>query len=150
MNVSEVLNKAADEVERRGWTNGTGWNLAAEPDAPVCLEGGLQSVLGIHWDDSDILKALSLYRAPAYLAVRAHLGGRVPSQWNDHLPHGRILAAIAAHDYGNGGLDMETVRADAHAWATTEVIATLRACAIIEAARETDVTTVAPAPVAVS
>jgi hypothetical protein len=125
MKTSEVLYKAADLIEERGWTEGVGWRH--EDGGPLCLEGGILAAIGGSFDKGDH------YGCPAYEAVRAYLGGP-PFMWNDDLANRRVSAAIAA-----GECRMENlteVRAEAKEWAKNEVIATLRAAAVIEAAKE--------------
>ena len=118
MNTSEVLNRAADVIEERGWTQGGDSN--DQPwDGPngVCLEGGIAAAAGL---DRRFGGFPDLYNGcPAYEAVVSHLGlnpmpkrGGAPImdavwQWNDKP--GRTAS---------------------------EVIEVLRACAVIEAARE--------------
>lgn len=92
MKTSEVLNLAADAIERRGWAQG-GDNPGAvmepwgdtEPDAPVCLEGGIMAAMGVgiesrkqEWFDS----------CPAYRAMREYLRPQLRHyprlyMWND-------------------------------------------------------------------
>lgn len=121
MQTSEVLNKAADEIEKRGWMKGAGWivtrgSKASPDDAPVCLEGGIMAALGMRItvpEGADVTDEHfePLWTCPAYLAVLRHIDGdERPLRlyyWNDH-----------------------SVRT------AEQVIATLRATAVIEAARE--------------
>lgn len=109
MQTSEVLNRAADLIEERGWTTGSkGW--AYKPNDPLCLEGGLIAASGMTWDDLD---PAEFYQCPAYLAVEDYLDLREGRefreawQWND-----------AEHR------------------TASEVVEVLRACAVIEASRE--------------
>ena len=116
MNTSDVLNKAADLIEERGWTTGnSGWQ---KEDGPLCLEGGIIAALGLGtWNEVQI--ADEYWACPAYNAVAAYLGRDVSLlpekkgpreplwQWNDHIATGE-----------------------------QQVIATLRAAAVIEAAKE--------------
>lgn len=111
---SEVLNRAADLIERQGWVTGTGWPTVDREDAPLCLEGGIMAALGLRIDaeeDDDV------EGCPAYRAVHDYLELRdardldgwpvVPLwMWNDDREH------------------------------ASEVIEVLRAVAVIEAARE--------------
>lgn len=111
MNTSDILNRAADLIEEKGWTSGSGWPGEAEYGGSemggLCLEGGIMAALGLNygqrWDD--IFKT-----CPAVHAVNAYLErdeGYALYDWND--APGRTAA---------------------------EVIEVLRACAVIEAARE--------------
>lgn len=133
MKTSDVLNKAADLIEERGWSTGDGWNH--EDGGPICLEGGILAAAGINFMTGN------KYACPAYKAVAAYLadgGHGLPFRWNDSLSNGRVMAAIEVHDFSEP-FDLDAVRAEADEWAKGEVIATLRACAVIEAARETAV-----------
>jgi len=114
--VSETLYKAADLIERRGWTRGF-WNTDKD-DAPLCLEGGIAAAMGVVLEDEAgrIIESDydSLLACPAYQAVRSYLGDRLrPNSslftWND-----------------------------SPARKSTDVIETLRAAAVIEAARESE------------
>lgn len=114
MKTSEVLNRAADLIEERGWGRGTAsWNNIGDDSAPLCLEGGIMAALGLTIDlaspESAVLVEVS--RCPAYKAVTDYLGTVVPFchlwRWNDGV-----------------------------AQSAEEVIATLRAAAVIEAAKE--------------
>jgi hypothetical protein len=106
---SEVLNRAADLIEERGWAQGTiGWNL---PNSGLCLEGAILAVMGGSGAD-DQIKA---WTCPAYAAVGEYLahpplsslGDRELWRWNDTVANG-----------------------------ATHVIEVLRACAVIVASRE--------------
>lgn len=104
---SETLNRAADLIEERGWTFGEGWPIYNRDTSSLCLEGGIMAAQGMAAETHDYEKAV--IRCPAYLAVLSHLDSGFPYlfQWNDRK--GRTAA---------------------------EVIEVLRACALIEAARE--------------
>lgn len=124
MNASEVLNKAADLVETRGWTvDAKGWPgyVGSTEDAatsPVCIEGAIIAALGLDASVEDVISGVDL--CPAGLAVREYLNiGQhgYMFMWND--TPGRTAA---------------------------EVIEVLRAAAVIEAAKES---AVSPAPVEV-
>jgi hypothetical protein len=68
MNVSEVLNTAADLIEQRGWTTGTdGWSHRANK-GPLCIEGALQLASG-EKRNYDLMKS-----CPAVRAVAAYVG----------------------------------------------------------------------------
>lgn len=117
MKTSEVLNLAADAIETRGWTQAGDdpWGMQ-DPTGPVCLEGGIAAVLGIdctHPEGAHLMGAgyEDLVRCPAYRSVKSYLAvdrGFLFS-WND--ARGRTQA---------------------------EVIEVLRATAVIEAARESE------------
>lgn len=99
MKTSEILNRAADDLERFGWCVANWW---PEPTAPACVEGAMKRVCSR--DIEDYSPHTSYF--PAKAAFRAHVGtyGWV---WND--APGRTKE---------------------------EVIEALRACAVIEAAKE--------------
>ncbi|MGZ4521036.1 MAG: DUF6197 family protein [Mycobacteriaceae bacterium] len=105
MKTSEVLNKAADLIQERGWGQGI-WDAGPA----LCLEGGILAALG-HPCDLTTVRPWFAGKCPAFDAVCDYLQidfpAAMPWQWND------------------------TVAEDA-----SEVIEVLRACAVIEAARE--------------
>jgi hypothetical protein len=119
MKTSEVLTKAADAVEREGWRTGHGgWG----GEGGLCLEGAIAAAAGIEWGvnvetGKPLPPIFAVNRCPAGQAVREYLGlgaldshpttGNALWRWND-APHRNAI----------------------------EVIATLRAAAVIEAARE--------------
>lgn len=136
--VSEVLDLAADEIQRRGWfsygmdakgavrdpDSHCPWGGGAGSEAPVCLEGGIAAAAGIAipshavsvWDSNyERDKAIDrIEECPAYLAVQRYLieTGRL---WEDgHL--------YAFNDSPHRSKD--------------EVIAVLRAAAAVERAKE--------------
>ena len=118
LTVSETLYRAADLIEERGWTRGGEDNphpWGPDGSEAVCLEGALAAATGLMstWDTP----LSAFYKCPAHNAVCAYLE-RNPSpqsspivdalwQWND--------------DPGR---------------TASEVIEVLRACAVIEAAKE--------------
>jgi hypothetical protein len=121
---SEVLNRAADLIEERGWVGRGGQGWTDDAGSPLCIEGAISAAMGT---------AIYAYggftsapnRCPAGLAVREHLGlgpyvgvstSRALFAWNDEL---RLV---------NG--EFVSVRTQA------EVVEVLRAAAVIEAARE--------------
>lgn len=114
MNTSEVLNRAADLIELRGWMHGQGWN-EGEDGRPLCLEGAIMAALGVTVDpfDEESFITLSEFElCPAYRAVQGYLGTDVQLyRWNDaFIGSTRRTAA--------------------------EVIEVLRAAAVIEQAKE--------------
>jgi hypothetical protein len=135
MNTSEVLNRAADLIEERGWTTGNGWPGTGNYKGPLCLEGGILAALGVDFMDT----MFSKFQCPAYQAVVQYLDNeeinprhRSPWAWNDDLPYdenGRFVLATrkASREYGN-----------------QRVIEVLRACAVIEASREREAVEVSP------
>ena len=126
MNTSDVLNKAADEIERRGWTaKGTdGWVGFAAADGPVCMEGGIMAALGVSWHETVLVE---LWQCPAYQAVETYLHGAAERE---------------------GGVPASPLWRfnDATGRTASEVVATLRAVALIEAAKEQDTPCVADLP----
>lgn len=127
MNTSDVLNKAADLIERRGWVGegGRGW-LGEDVGDPLCIEGAIDAAM------EGGARAFGGFTSgpnacPAGRAVREYLElGAFASvteshclfQWNDE----------ARYDATSG----EWVPART----AEQVIATLRAAAVIEAAKE--------------
>lgn len=111
MRTSEVLNLTADTILRRGWTGGFAdadpWGVG-DDRSPVCLEGGLAAVIGnTLWGAAELAE---FEACPAYRAMHAYLGlskGDRIYRYNDRP-------------------------------GTTEgkVIEKLRACALIEEAKE--------------
>lgn len=114
---SEVLNKAADLIEQYGWRG-----LAQEGDEdggawggigkPMCLEGGILAALGVRTDEGrypdEGFPRSDFQACPSYRAVQQYLGGLADVWvWND-VPHRT----------------------------KEEVIEVLRACAVIEEAKE--------------
>lgn len=117
MNTSEVLNKMADLIEERSWTCGAGWDPA--PDGPLCIEGALQTVLGV-----------SRFKArghAAYIAMQRHVESDAGLWiWNDHRPFGFCRDDLPDNGW-LGGEGQERAY----------VVEALRAAAVIEAAKET-------------
>jgi hypothetical protein len=106
---SEVLNRAADLIEERGWSQGTGWCLNGDQGGPLCLEGSIRVAAAL-----DILVARPVLNVVRdYLTdtrpldINAFAGYVIPFSWND------------AYDR-----------------TAAEVVEVLRAAAVIEAARE--------------
>lgn len=119
MLTSETLNRAADEIERRGWrgwgSSGDSWGGGASSNEPVCLEGGILAAMGLSTEPSPIdgyvVAPEGFVYCPAMNAVRDYLGNNQrPFTFND--AEGRTQA---------------------------EVIEVLRAAAAIEQAREAEV-----------
>lgn len=111
MQTSEVLNRAADLIEERGWTRGS-WGGGS--GRALCLEGGIIAALGSQFDDPSF-NYDKFSACPAYVAVENYLvsAGRLADDdslwaWNDDMP------------------DMEPV------------IAVLRAAALVEETKEAD------------
>jgi len=121
---SEVLDLAADEIERRGWQRGGGWlsPISLDTDA-VCLEGGIIAAIGLRLDENDPSdhKFTPLLTCPAYRAVTEYLG--------------RIPAYVRPDGSGFEGQPLYYWNDDEAADAE-HVIATLRAAAAVERARE--------------
>lgn len=98
LKTSEVLYLAADEIDRRGWRQGPGWNYSGMEHVALCLEGGIMAALGMTSPSSgmtiyllDVLCQCSAYRAVAdLLGLNAPLHARRPKvgeqplwKWND-------------------------------------------------------------------
>jgi hypothetical protein len=107
---SETLNRAADLIEERGWTQGPR-GMSIGTDTPLCLEGAIGAAVGItkyeRYNGEDVYSYDETQSCPAGQAVRAYLDVLRPWSWNDHYNR-----------------------------TATEVIEVLRATAVIEAARE--------------
>lgn len=118
MKVSETLNKAADLIEERGW--GTGHqSWANDPALPVCLEGAIGAAMGLTVNDlrsGSGIDPADLQLCPAGAALREHLSG-----WFN--ARGSKVAWLCHWN-------------DADGRTADEVIEVLRACALIEEARE--------------
>lgn len=76
METSEVLYRAADLIEQRGWTQGIGFG---KPDpwghdgqGPVCLEGAIFAAED--WAHGYVVGAPAYDRCPAYQAMWSYLG----------------------------------------------------------------------------
>lgn len=120
MNTSEVLDRAADEIERRGWSQGTGWFPRSDESTPVCAEGALRLACGFGggvgldgaWFD------LASKRA-ACDALSAYLTDRFPECIN------QVTGAVIPFSWN-----------DARSRTQAEVIEVLRAAAMVERTRE--------------
>src|SRR5205085_1256462 len=122
MNTSEVLNRAADLIEERGWTHGSGWD---DIGGPLCLEGAIFAAA----------QAPVHSRCPAYYAVRDYLSSQIlPFLWNDSLTHNYVMAAIERGESLTRGV--QAFRAEGAEYAKGVVIAVLRAAAELEAAKD--------------
>ena len=106
---SEVLNRAADLIEERGWTQGDGWFPEMLPvAAPLCAEGAMKAAAAeVCAAAGDALARYTVHREQILPAFKDYLGVAHVFVWNDA---GRRTAS--------------------------EVIEALRACAVIEASRE--------------
>lgn len=122
MRTSEVLNRAADLIEERGWTRGiNGWRGGANG---LCLEGAIGAAASIPNDGGE---RLGLYACPAYWAVANYL---------DRDPTPRIVPIKDTLWAWNDTRDRTAA----------EVIEVLRAAAVIEAAKESEPVTTAEFP----
>jgi hypothetical protein len=111
MSTSEVLNKAADLIEERGWATGPeAWGTGSS----LCLEGGILAAMGMTED---------------------YLSGSAQS-W--HAFRGcRAYGAVRDYLTSTGDLDPdESLWKFNDESAAERVIGVLRATALIEAARE--------------
>lgn len=108
---SEILNKAADYIETEGWLSGA---CGMEADTPgLCIEGAIGAAIGAStfgFGERQVYAYDEVEECPAALAVSVHLetSGNL-YDWND--AKGRTAE---------------------------EVIEVLRATAVIEAARESE------------
>lgn len=110
MKTSEVLNKAADLIEERGWTQGPlGWDATG----PLCALGGIGAALDCR-TIGDTYCMWELAETPEVAAVADYLG-------------------VAVGPEGGGVYNWN----DAPGRTAAEVVEVLRAAAIVEAAKET-------------
>jgi hypothetical protein len=114
MRTSEVLNRAADLIQERGWVQGEGWSGVDDRDG-LCLEGGIMAAAGI----SGFGAIGDVQACPAYKAVADYIGLDLP-----------------------GGATFAWRWNDSQNRTATEVIETLRAAAVIESARESELAAV--------
>lgn len=111
MKTSEVLYRAADLIEERGW--GQGIDTWSKADGAVCVEGALMAVASIpRAEGCQGPSRKAIETCPAYVAVVDYLAYSHPDFglwfWNDSEDR-----------------------------SSAEVIEVLRAAAVIEAAKET-------------
>jgi hypothetical protein len=112
METSQILNRAADLIEERGWTRGVfGWD---DEEGGLCLEGGILAALGLTSGHRHREEFLS---CPAYRAVQNYLG-----LVRAELPHDDALNRLWFWNDYNGNKE--------------QVIEVLRAAALIELAKE--------------
>lgn len=84
---SEILNRAADEIQKYGWTIGSkGWYR--EEGVGLCVEGGILAAMG--YQTADITHTPEFTEAfrscPAYQAVQDYLDhSQALYEWNDGL-----------------------------------------------------------------
>ena len=82
MNTSDMLYRAADLIEERGWTKEGGWFAESLPaDAPLCAQGALR--LAAHEATSDHEEWRRLYFDVLKPAVAEHVGESIVFVWND-------------------------------------------------------------------
>lgn len=121
MKTSEVLNRAADLIEKRGWAKGR-WPSTLDDDSEVCLEGGILAAIDETLNSVDLS---AFWSCPAYRAVMDYLG--------------RDGSLVMRRGWGICPKPAEPLWAwnDQFGRTAEEVVATLRAAAVIEAAKET-------------
>ena len=109
---SELLNRAADEIQKYGWTTGPrGW--CRDKNAGLCLEGGILAAMGLTFDE-----ILEFWACPAYNAVADYL--RLPEDWELYAWNdGSVVSPHAGF-----------------ARSAEQVIEVLRAAAMVEEAKE--------------
>ena len=95
---SELLNRAADEIQKYGWTTGEdGW--FRDKNAGLCLEGGILAAMGLNIGQMDLFEfwACPAYNAVAdYLGLEQRAGNREVWRWNDGAivsPHAGVATA---------------------------------------------------------
>jgi hypothetical protein len=124
MNTSEVLNRAADLIEERGWGKGVGW---VESDSTICLEGAIWAAQG-H----------SIVSLPPWWEVESCGAGQAIRSYLN-LSADCCLPWV---DYSKPVDEWLTPTTRLFMWndhpsrTAEEVIETLRAAAVIEAAKE--------------
>lgn len=117
-----MLDRAADLIEERGWTTGNkGWT---DTDGPRCLEGAIATAAGLTLLGAEYSPGVQLFSAVALSACPASMVVR------DYLGEDAIKSAFTE---GASGLWCWN---DARGRTATEVIAVLRAAALIERAKE--------------
>ena len=121
MRTPEVLNKAADLIERYGWVQiGDTMNGSMNPwggnGAPMCLEGGILAAMGLEPSANGLGDEANeqLVSCPAYKAVQEYLGLETKADITNRL-------------YRFNDAEGRTAR---------EVIEVLRATALLESAKE--------------
>ncbi|MGD9753305.1 MAG: hypothetical protein AB7W59_20110 [Acidimicrobiia bacterium] len=119
MNTSDVLNTAADLLEERGWTQVQGWGWE-KGLSNLCLEGGILIASGIDMHTTTVFRDLNT--CPAATAVREYLTLE-PMDPNWHSGDPRETGPLWCWN-------------DAIGRTAEQVIATLRATALMVAARE--------------
>lgn len=89
MRISEVLDKAADAIQERGWEKGGGWHDPRPEHAgrPVCLEGAIQAASGMRIYGTSPNWRKVFKGCDAYQAMGAYLELDLSCQdlydWND-------------------------------------------------------------------
>lgn len=122
MNTSEVLDRAADLIQERGWKTGaSGWP-GADATSPLCLEGGIMAALGVR------LFTEEFFTCPAYRAVQSYLG----------LSHETHVGELGM----KGPVDPLWNWNDGLAGSARRVVEVLRAAAMVERTREAAVVAV--------
>ena len=118
MRASEVLNTAADLIERYGWVqiDPTVANPWGGNGAPMCLEGGILAAMGLEPSANGLGDEANeqLVSCPAYKAVQEYLGLETKADITNRL-------------YRFNDAEGRTAR---------EVIEVLRATALLESAKE--------------
>lgn len=111
MNTSEILNRAADLIEEKGWAQAGGWygeeKYGGSAGGKLCLEGGIQAAMNLPMGGKN---DMIFHTCPAFQSVR------------EYLRHTMFYAPFAWNDRPERTAE--------------EVIEVLRACALIEASRE--------------
>lgn len=83
MNIAEVLTRAADVIDERGWCQGEAW----APGGQVCAHGAIWEALGIDridYDQGELTTGARPVFGAACDAIRRHIGpGRSVTGWND-------------------------------------------------------------------
>jgi len=119
LRTSEVLHRAADLIEKRGWTQGSGGWGDSPGSSTLCIEGGIAAAVGV---TNPAGFARNAFRdCPAYRAVADYLAPQVSA------------SPFVAKAFHKDGIYVWNDDADRTA---SEVVEVLRAAAAIEAAKE--------------
>jgi hypothetical protein len=120
MNTSEVLNRAADLIQSRGWTQEAkgGWFPEPNADTPVCAEGAIRLAVAEAgmWATAktSICHALSDYLGDLYPECFNPISGRViVFNWNDRKGRTaeQVLEAMRAAALIESARERESVSA---------------------------------------
>jgi hypothetical protein len=98
MNTSDILNKAADLIEKRGWATGNYGRANLErDDRPVCLEGAIAAALGHRAWTTAAYEATDPSGCLAARAVSEYVGHKFDRlwEWNDAKENAEAREQVA-------------------------------------------------------